>query len=311
MRYAHAGPPSWSKYDIGDAERDQLAAQTVAVAAALGFDLPDAAIRGVKLMESADAIGIELDGDGTGGSAGRHYIQYPMQDRGDPNDPVTLKPEAAHGLLTYLHEQRWRQERRRALAGLTGAAALAHEDGDTLTRWSRAMKAAHPERIEKLRVTPMPFREISHECRATLRTTAGKVRIEGDAIVLPFMVPETFAGMSMRSLGHLIGFPPCGDDALDAEIADLMILELEPAAATPAVPAHTTIKLFTQQQRPLEPTDSRWRRLRAIRPIMAGIPPGYVEPDLAGGVAAYHAQCDQALGDETALPVRLEMEKAP
>lgn len=312
MRYAYAGTPRWSRYDIGDAERDQLATQTVAMAAALGFDIPAASIRGVKLMERADALCVELDGDGTTGSAGRHYLEHPMQDREGPADPVVLRPEAAHRLITFLHEQRWRQERRRAIAGLTKVQMPEHQDGDTLTRWARAMALHDPSRIGRPQTLPIQFREFEHNCRATLTTDGGKVRIEAETIALPFTIPEVFGGLITRALGDVVQFPTCGDAALDAEIARLMILEIETVAATPARRAHTMFKVFTQQQLPLVAgTDSRWRRLRSVRPLMTGRAPDYLQPDLEMGAATYHAECDALLGETTALPVRLEMAMAP
>lgn len=304
MRYVTGSAPGWP-YAIGKPERDALAPQIVALASRLGFDLPEDSIRGVELMGHADAISIELD-EGATGSAGRHYIEYPMERRSNEGDPVVLKGDVAHRLLDYLHTQRWRQERRRTTKGLPNSLMERHLDGDALTRWTRSMALQSAGRIRKLSSVPDQFREIVHTCRAELRTDSGTVRMEGDAIVLPFMLPEVLTGARILWLGELMSFPPCGDSALDEEIGRLMIMGIEASKGNSAVPAHTTIRLGMQRQAPLlAGEDSDWRRLRAIRPFMMGMEPDYLVPDIERGAAAYHAQCDEALGARTTLPIAL------
>lgn len=308
MRLSYVPAPRWSQYEIGDAERDALADQIVALALRLGFALPPESIHVARLKENGDAILISLDGGRWSGSQGKHYVTYPMENRENATDPVVLKSMAVHGLFTFLHEQRWRQERRRATCGLVGGDLDRHLDGDTLIRWARALAAHDTSRVTGLETVAQKFHETAHSCQCSLKTRVGTVKIAESAITLPLAMPDTLmSGMRMKSLQDLMSLPSCGDELLDEELAKLYISEVEAVDASTARPRRTVVKLMFQRQRPLiAGEDSHWRRLREIRPVLAGIAPDFVTYDIEGGTRDYHAQCDRALGESTALPIALE-----
>lgn len=308
MRMSYASAPQWSQYEIGERERDALAGQIVALALRLGFALPPESIHVARLKDNGDAILISLDGGRWSGTQGKHYITFPMEARDSAADPVVLKAMATHGLFTFLHEQRWRQERRRALEGVTDGTMERHIDGDALTRWARALETRGDERIISLDTVAQQFHETAHHCRCDLRTGIGTVHIAENNITLPVSIPETLLGaMNMRPLGEIMSLPSCGDAALDDEVGRLYISGADPVRGSFGRPGKTVIRLMLQRQGPLVTgEDSRWRRLREIRPILTGIAPDYLTYDIEGGARDYHAQCDSALGQTTALPVALE-----
>lgn len=301
--------PDWH-YRIGRAERDALADQIVELALRFGFDLPKEAITSVELMGRADAIAIKLDDQK--GRTGIQYLEYPMVLRHKIEDPVILKPTEAYRILEYLHTQRWRQERRRMTENMPDAELSDHVDGDAITRWARAMTLHDADRIKELIVIPDQFREIEHNCIAQLNAEGGIVIMNKDEIVLPFQIPEVFAGQRITWLGDLLSFPSCGNQALDHELSTIMVTDVEVTGSTVTAPACTIVKLGVQAQKSLTGNEnSTWRKLRAIRPFIFNKAPDYLAPDIEAGAAEYHAACNMATGVEAALPICLKMDKAP
>lgn len=306
MRYASSNTRSW-QHAISKNECSVLATQIVGLAAQLGFELARESVQVVRFLNRPDAIVIELEGSDLR-NEGRHYIESPMLARDHETDPVFLNPMHANDLLEFLHKQRWRQERKRAIEALPHTLLERHLDGDLVTRWARSMALQGDGRIRKLNMLPAAFREIWNTCQCELRTDSGIVKMEGNTITLPFQLPEVFTSNRLLDLGEIIAFPPCGDLDIDEEIKQLMIREIETVPGKTTAPAHTKITIGYQKQASLVlGEDSVWRRLRAIRPQMMLKAPDYTEYDIATGAEAYHAQCNEALGFTVSLPISLIM----